>query len=267
MDSTHKTNQTSAKDKKDEPLDVEEQIMTATVIEPMPHLSFDIDYVCNAFVRSIYDKQEVNILYYLGAFTELAKFFNMFGTLFTFVTKDVQAKISILQAYAKDQQHGPYYSSIQAMIEFEKMNNLLCDHKRPSGARTLLRLHRALEFISTFLHEVTKLDDDHSTSTAARQAYNRTLAKYHQWYIRQSVHVAILALPYRRNLIDRVYGGKLPSGGNVEVNQNLSHMATIADQVFGITQKVYEEHNLLDLPWSPLLFETMESPVMFMQII
>lgn len=176
------------------------------------------------------------------------RFFNMFGTLFTFVTKDVQSKIAILHSYAQDAQHGPHYQTIQSMIDYERKHNMLKDTKRPSGSRTLLRLHRALEFISAFLHEVTKLEDEHTTSPAAKSAYARTLSKYHPWYIRQSVNLALFALPYRIHLIERVYGGSLPAGGAPEVNEHLSHMASIADQVFGATQKCYEEHNLLDLP-------------------
>lgn len=134
------------------------------------------------------------------------------------------------------------------MIEYEKANNLLQDQKRPSGARTLLRLHRALEFISQFLHEVTKIEDDASTTPSARNAYGRTLSKFHPWYIRKSVQVATFALPYRKNLIERVYGGQVPAGGAKEVNENISHLATIADRVFYATNKLYEEHDLLDLP-------------------
>ena len=176
------------------------------------------------------------------------RFFNMFGTLFSFVTKDVQSKITILHSYAKDEHIGTNYITIQSMIEFEKSRNLLRDQKRPSGARTLLRLHRALEFISQFLHEVTKIEDDISTVSPARNAYNRTLAQYHPWYIRKSVQVATYALPYRRVLVERMYGGKESPGGFKEVNENMSQLANIADQVFHATNKLYEEHNLLDLP-------------------
>ncbi|KAI2802315.1 hypothetical protein RDWZM_010270 [Blomia tropicalis] len=209
---------------------------------------FDINLVCDSFLRSIDDKSAIDIILYLQAFAELNKFFNMFGTLFTFVTKDVQAKIDILQSYANETDDGYHYRTIQSMIEHEKRNNLLKDQKRPSGSRTLLRLHRALEFISTFLHEVTKIDDDDSTVGSARNAYNRTLAHFHPWYIRKSVQLATYALPYRRVLIERVYGGKVPPGGSAEVNQNMSHLANIADQVFNVTHKLYEEHSLLDLP-------------------
>lgn len=139
------------------------------------------------------------------------------------------------------------------MIDYEKTEALLIDKtgRRPSGARTLLRLHRALEFISQFLHEVTKIDDHMSTGGSARNAYGRTLAKHHPWMIRKTVNLATLALPYRKVLIANVYGGdkgSLPEGGAADVNQAMSQLANIADQVFGATQKLYEEHALLELP-------------------
>lgn len=172
----------------------------------------------------------------------------MFGTLFSFVTKDVLSKINILQAYLQDDMDGLNYKSVQSMIDFEKRSDRLTDLKRPSGSRTLLRLHRALEFISQFLHEVTKISDDSSTVNAARTAYSQTLAKYHPWLIRKSVNIATFALPYRKNLIEQVYGGIYPTGGPKEVNENISYLAHITDQVFNATQKLYEEHDLLELP-------------------
>ncbi|OTF76675.1 hypothetical protein BLA29_001351 [Euroglyphus maynei] len=96
--------------------------------------------------------------------------------------------------------------------------------------------------------EVTKLDDDASTVSAARFAYNQTLAKYHPWYVRKSVQIATISLPYRRNLVERVYGGHYPIGGTKKVNDNMSYIANITEQVFKATQKIYEEHELLDLP-------------------
>ncbi|KAH9511922.1 ceramide-1-phosphate transfer protein [Dermatophagoides farinae] len=208
----------------------------------------DMRLVCDSFRRSIKDKSEIDLCLYLKAYSELIKFFNMFGALFTFVTKDVHSKIEILESYANDDNHGSNYRTIALMIEFERNQNLLIDQKRPSGSRTLLRLHRALEFISTFLMEVTKLEDDASTVSAARYAYNQTLAKYHPWYVRKSVQIATISLPYRRNLVERVYGGRYPNGGAKKVNDNMSYMANITEQVFKATQKLYEEHELLDLP-------------------
>ncbi|XP_017490853.1 PREDICTED: ceramide-1-phosphate transfer protein-like [Rhagoletis zephyria] len=223
---------------------------TLMVVSSSSNSPFDINLVCDRFLRSISDKAAIDTLLYLQGFTELNKFFNMFGTLFGFVAKDVRDKIGILEAYHADETVGHRYVTVQSMIEYEKGESLLIDKtgRRPSGARTLLRLHRALEFISAFLHEVTKIDDQTSTGGSARAAYGRTLARFHPWMIRKTVNLATLALPYRRVLISNVYGGALPEGGAGEVNEAMSELANIADQVFGATHKLYEEHELLELP-------------------
>lgn len=47
--------------------------------------------------------------------------------------------------------------------------------------RNLLRLHRALQFISQFLNEVTKLDENENTNSTAIKSYEKTLMQYHSW--------------------------------------------------------------------------------------
>ena len=67
------------------------------------------------------------------------------------------------------------------MIDYEHSENLLKNSK--NGTRNLLRLHRALQFISEFLKEVTKLDENDNTNSLAVLAYERTLMKHHSWVI------------------------------------------------------------------------------------
>ena len=52
-------------------------------------------------------------------------------------------KVTTLHCYRKGGA-GDYYYSIQSMIQYEQDHNLLNSKDRQSGARTLLRLHRAL---------------------------------------------------------------------------------------------------------------------------
>ena len=53
----------------------------------------------------------------------------------------------------------------------------------PSGSRTLLRLHRALEYIVAFLANMEDLEDEAYLSTVSREAYEKTLMKYHPWIV------------------------------------------------------------------------------------
>ncbi|CAG2119908.1 unnamed protein product [Medioppia subpectinata] len=173
------------------------------------------------------------------------------GAVFIFVAKDVKEKIQILEKYTKECDCGPHYGTLQKMIEYEKQNSLLRVDlsKRPSGARTLLRLHRALEFVSHFMLEVSRLDDHKGTADVARDCYKKTLAKYHPWYIRKSASVAMYTLPYRHQLVERAYAGRVPvTDDRAYVSDSMNRLALVADEVFAATHKLYDEHDLLDLP-------------------
>jgi hypothetical protein len=54
----------------------------------------------------------------------------------------------------------------------------------PNGCRTLLRLHRALAFISVFLSEMRTAPNDASSASIAWSAYSATLARFHLWPVR-----------------------------------------------------------------------------------
>lgn len=207
------------------------------------------------------------------------------GSVFGFVAKDVDSKIKILDEYRSDPKIGTHYATIQSMIDYETEANLLRDSKRPSGARTLLRLHRALEFVAHFMAECAALEAHTGTSHTARECYNKTLSKYHPWYIRKSASLAMMALPTKVNLIERAFGGSFPSsaciaagcrrrqstcsghgskgssahpmGSNDSLDteqllglasEKMTTLANRAESVFHATEKLYEERDLLDLP-------------------
>lgn len=111
----------------------------------------------------------------------------------------------------------------------------------------MLRLHRALEFISKFILEVSKLDDLAATGPAARSAYQATLAKYHPWVIRKTASLAMYGLPNREQLIIRAFGGE-PGGNKALYSQTMISLAELSETAYNITNKLYEDNNLLDLP-------------------
>ena len=67
------------------------------------------------------------------------RFFHSLGSVFSFVAKDVDDKIAILETYRTDPKLQEHYASLQVMVRYEESENLLRDAKRPSGARTALR--------------------------------------------------------------------------------------------------------------------------------
>lgn len=229
---------------------------------PLPSTtSFDFDLVCHQFQLSIEITDSVDLTAYLLAYTELNKFFSFFGRLFVFVSADVVEKINTLKNYQNDSSISNHYQTLQSMIKYEINDNLLNHPKRPSGSRTLLRLHRAMEFIEQFLRDLIEIDDSQSTSGPVQTAYNRTLSRYHPWYIRKLVHVAMYSgLPTRQQLIKQILDSKnsnstsnhdLNDNGcsdREHVNQRIDQLAHIVQKVYVTTEKLFDSHQLLDLP-------------------
>ncbi|XP_003426637.1 ceramide-1-phosphate transfer protein [Nasonia vitripennis] len=202
---------------------------------------FDLRTVHDHFDRSLLDEDDIDIRAYLEAYNELYKFFQLMGSVFSFVSSDLKQKIEILQGLIdKDQEN---YVTVKKMIEYEKENNLLRKSDFVNGARTLLRLHRGLDFISEFLRQLGELSDSDNTSTCCKDAYNKTLAKHHPWLIRKAAIVAMYTMPSREMLFKKV------CGDNVQKNVDaLPKMLEITSHVITRTHTVYEVHELHALP-------------------
>ncbi|RWS29701.1 ceramide-1-phosphate transfer protein-like protein [Leptotrombidium deliense] len=210
--------------------------------------AFDIELVCNALQTYNENVNALSLDHYLIAYEELRRFFELLGAVFGFVAKDVDNKIEILKGYRNDEQIKSHYETIQSMFDYESSNNLLKDSKRPSGSRTLLRLHRALEFIMMFMSELSKLENNSATGGVARDCYKKSLAKYHPWYIQKTASVAMYTLPTRQDLIARAFG--YPPGDEcmTRASEDMAKLARISECCYNITQKLFEERDLLTLP-------------------
>ncbi|KAG9508907.1 Ceramide-1-phosphate transfer protein, partial [Fragariocoptes setiger] len=140
---------------------------------------FDIDYAADQFQTAMSNRNAITLHHYLLGFRELLNL----GPLFLFVTSDLETKIGLLEGYRRSDQGicDSAYLTIQSAIEYEREKDLLSVSDRPSAARTILRLHRALEFVSAFMLGISKLGEEEDTSSSAREAYSRTLAKHHGW--------------------------------------------------------------------------------------
>merc|ERR1712215_435966 len=92
--------------------------------------------------------QEHSLQGYIAGNKEVYKFLALLGSVFGWVGSDVYAKITTLEKYLAGD-NKEHYQTIKSMIDYEVKNDLIKTKKRddPSGSRTLLRLHRALEFI------------------------------------------------------------------------------------------------------------------------
>lgn len=195
------------------------------------------------------DKNAISLHHYLNGFKELMKFFHSLGTIFLFVTSDLETKIGLLEGYRNTEKGNcnSAYLTIQSAIEYETKENLLRDTKRQSGARTILRLHRALEFLSSLMLNLSKLTDDAETAPAAREAYSNTLAKHHPWTIRTIASFAMRTLPHKRQLVESVLG-KDSAGNETATNEKMLLLANVTENLFNVVDKYYEEHDIKDLP-------------------
>ncbi len=86
---------------------------------------------------------------------------------------------------------GPNFISVQSMVNYEVTNNLtrckVLEGRVPSGSRTLLRLHRALEFILSFMREIHTLQASVPSHTRVRA-------------LRQLAFVLLCAFPFQLTL-------------------------------------------------------------------
>ncbi|KAM0735346.1 Ceramide-1-phosphate transfer protein [Formica fusca] len=207
-----------------------------------PELSFfDLHMVHDYFDQSLTENDDIILKAYLDAYNELYKFFQLMGSVFSFVSSDLKQKIDILTNLLKknDQQ----YTTVKSMIEYEKENKQLDKSDLSNGTRTLLRLHRGLDFIREFLRQLGDLSDGDKTSSCCQDAYNKTLAKHHPWVIRKAAIVAMYAMPNREALLRKVCGENIQR--NIDV---LPKMLEVTADVFNRTDIIYESYQLHALP-------------------
>eukprot|EP00116_Pleurobrachia_bachei_P002491 sb/3462753/ len=156
--------------------------------------------VGNEFQNSLEGQEgDVQLNRYLAAYLELNNIFPMLGNVFKFVSKDVTQKISILETRAASQPDG--YLTVRAMIKHERESGCVAK-ERDNGCRTLLRLHRALEFVAEFMNAIYEASEE-SLVNPVWDAYNGTLAAHHTWLIRKTVGGAMYTLPTRTTLLDQ----------------------------------------------------------------
>lgn len=195
-----------------------------------------------ASICSDADSSDIKLCEYINSYEHINIFFNLMGTLFSFVSKDLQAKVDILQSYLADGN----FETVRTMFEYERDNGLLEKRGYISGSRTLLRLHRALDFIRMFLKRVGDLRDGDGTAQACREAYDATLAAHHTFVVRNGARVAMYALPTRQHLFVKVCCGDAEL-----IKESLQLLPTTLDTMASVYDKVdvmFTKYNLHHLP-------------------
>ncbi|NXE55317.1 CPTP protein, partial [Casuarius casuarius] len=207
---------------------------------------FCLREVLITFQTCVTEQREVLLGPYLRGWRGLIRFLNSLGAIFSFVSKDALAKIQIMENYCSGEQQEKYLT-LQSMVQYEVANGLVDTQKRSehpdSGCRTVLRLHRALRWLQMFLEGLRTGQEDSKTSVICTDSYNASLANYHPWIIRKAATVAFRALPSRNAFLEIMNVGT-PEEAVVMLGDALPHICN----VYGITEELYAQHKLLDLP-------------------
>jgi len=207
---------------------------------------FDISVVKVAFDACV-ASEKLDLNQYIIAYKELSRFFRLLGSAFGFVAQDVDDKIGILEKH-RESESSEHFATIGGMLEYETDAGLAdsghspAGGKLPSGARTLLRLHRALEFVILFLAKVKDAPEDSGTAGIARECYDQTLSKYHPWLIRKGANMAMYLLPSRKTLVSSMCKTSLE-----EATSGVGDVIITGRIIFDQTQTFYSERKLLEL--------------------
>ena len=190
----------------------------------------------------------VTLLYFVSYWLCVDRFFTLLGTIFSFVTSDVHSKLDVLQHHLASDA-GENYATVEKMIEYEVASGMATrletSGEHPSGSRTLLRLHRALEFLLLLFRELAQSSADGAESFSALvgRAYTATLANHHSWVVRGAVSVALYAVPSRSSLVRRLD----PEGSEERIVDDLNATVLAMQPVYDQVQTLYADSDLLEL--------------------
>ncbi|EOB09224.1 Glycolipid transfer protein domain-containing protein 1, partial [Anas platyrhynchos] len=173
------------------------------------------------------ERREVLLGPYLRGWRGLVRFLNSLGAIFSFISKDAVAKIQIMESYCGGERQEEY-RTLQSMVAYELASGLVDIQRR---------------WLQLFLEGLRTAQEDSKTSTICTDSYNASLAAYHPWVIRKAATVAFCALPSRNAFLEIMNVGT-PEEAVVMLGDALPHISS----VYGITEELYAQHKLLNLP-------------------
>lgn len=128
-------------------------------------------------------------------------------------------------------------------------------------ARTILRLHRTLEFITLLISDLLDAAPDKSGHSIVSDAYGKTLSNHHAWLVRKAASASFYALPNRAGLVDAISadvmgteseGSKKGKKDTIEVSPELkAAVTTVLDTLrntHAAVEKLYTDNKLHELP-------------------
>lgn len=202
---------------------------------------FDLEIVHDSFEKSLLGDEDIILDQYLRGFHELMKFFQLMGSVFGFVSSDVKSKMEILEEYRK-KENSDKFETFHTMMSYEKNEGLLKKSDYVSGSRTLLRLHRGLNFLRDFFEKIGTIEPTAKTCSICQASYNATLAQYHPWLVRKGALLAMHVLPTRDDLLKKIC---------VDVDKAIKALPDaikVLEKVYDRTENLYTVFDLHSLP-------------------
>lgn len=192
-----------------------------------------------------------NTTEFVTAMREVVNLFDILGSAFTFVRRDIENKINIIDSFGQRdaENYTHLYNGVQFELDVEKARIQPGDP--PSCARTLLRLMWALKFADLLLEGLKMAFDAKSSLTpserslkwAVARAYEEALAEHHSWTIRRAVKSACMLLPTKETFVTRL-GLTSPQKRDDSLTQLAVVMSPLVQRMYGF----YNDESILDLP-------------------
>ncbi|XP_019711534.1 ceramide-1-phosphate transfer protein-like isoform X2 [Hippocampus comes] len=218
-------------------------------IKECPGQSFQVWRLLRFLTSSVSVADDVLLEPYLQSWDQLIIFMESLGPVVSFFSQKVNEKMDLIRQLART--HGPKggaYRSVRSMVEAELQAGVVDFSRRTdSGCRTLLRLHRSLLWLAMTLDGLTHEPDQQgrlkTPGELSRDAYQVALAPHHSWVLRQAAELVFLALPEREYFLRLVC-----AQSQHEAEPVLRILIRALQRVHGVTQRILEQHAMLDLP-------------------
>ncbi|XP_071504615.1 ceramide-1-phosphate transfer protein-like [Diadema antillarum] len=163
----------------------------------------DIQAVQDHFKAAKKDDGTVVIEDLMKGYGEIARLYDIMGSMFAFVAKDMRYRLKVLTTHRSDV-NGDKYQTVQSALTFETENGIKKKTKSGTmaGNRAMLEMHFDIEFFIVMFQKLAEGEDDSKCSELAREAFDKTLGEHVNFAVRQAARLAIRWLPTRKVFVD-----------------------------------------------------------------
>merc|ERR1712110_1092310 len=226
--------------------------MAQTVLAP-PVLEFDPEYFTSQFEQCS-NSEELDLAPFIQGYEGLVLLLNRLGSVFSFITSDIVAKLGLLRELRKSNLNG--YTSLGQMMRTEegKTSKTKKPSKTnpPTGTRQYQLLQRAMKMLYVFMDKIAKNECGGQVSQMAYEAYHASpLPNFHPWIVRNGVKIAVYTLPTRLDFF-KIAAPEIVKEGTPEeaaiVCGYLERACVAMDNIYKRSNEMYEKADLLNLP-------------------